>query len=245
MDQSAGKGALGGREVSGVLAPDHLASRSEIARRIDHTLLKPTATVFDIDTLCDEALKYNFWSVCVNPSYVKQAARRLQGSSTGVSAVVSFPLGTSTPDVKLMEARRAIDDGATELDMVSNFGALKSGDDAAYFADINEVASFCKRSKTILKVILECCYLTDDEKVKSARIAEQAGADFVKTSTGFGSGGATVADVVLLRRVLTKRTGVKAAGGIGTLARVLEMLNAGADRIGTSSGTKIVEEIPP
>lgn len=227
-----------------LLPPAHLNKRSEFARIIDHTILKATSTSADIDVLCDEALKYNFWAVCVNPVHVKQAARRLAGSSTVVCSVVSFPLGTSTTDMKLMEARGAITDGAREIDMVSNIGALKSGDTRAYFSDINEVAAFCGRSNTVLKVILECCYLTDEEKVRGARLAEQAGANFVKTSTGFGTSGATVADVSLLRKTLASRTGVKAAGGIGTLAKALEMIKAGANRIGTSSGTKILDELP-
>ena len=227
-----------------LLPPAHLSKRSELARVIDHTILKATSTSSDIDVLCDEALKYHFWSVCVNPVHVKQAALRLAGSSTVVCSVVSFPLGASTADMKLMEARGAITDGAREIDMVSNIGALKSGDTRAYFSDINEVAAFCGRSSTILKVILECCYLTDEEKVRGARLAEQAGANFVKTSTGFGTGGATVADVSLLRKALSNRTGVKAAGGIGTLAKALEMIRAGANRIGTSSGTKILDELP-
>lgn len=221
-----------------------MSKRSELARLIDHTLLKPTATYADIDTLCDEALRYDFWSVCVNPCHVKQADRRLAGSNTIVCSVVSFPFGSSTTELKLLEARTAIADGAREVDMVSNLGALRSGDTGEFFADINEVAAFCGQSNTLLKVILECCYLTDEEKVKGARLAEQAGANFVKTSTGFGTGGATVADVALLRKSLTNRTGVKAAGGISTLAKALEMIRAGADRIGTSSGTKIVEELP-
>jgi len=227
-----------------LLAPAHLNKRSEFARVMDHTLLKATATSGDIDVLCDEALKYNFWAVCVNPVHVKQASRRLAGSGTLVCSVVGFPLGAVTPDMKLMEARGAMTDGAREIDMVSNIGALKSGDTRAYFSDINEVAAFCGRSNTVLKVILECCYLTDEEKVSGARLAEQAGANFVKTSTGFGTGGATVADVSLLRKALANRTGVKAAGGIGTLAKALEMINAGANRIGTSSGTKILDELP-
>jgi len=226
------------------LSHGNLNKRTEFARVIDHTLLRPTATFAEIDTLCAEALKYNFWGVCVNPCHVRQAARKLAGSGTVVCSVVSFPLGSSTSDMKLVEARRAIGDGAREVDMVSNIGALKSGDTNAYFADINEVAAFCGRSNTILKVILECCYLTDEEKVRGARLAEQAGANFVKTSTGFGTGGATAADVALLRRALTSRTGVKASGGIGTLAKALEMIKAGANRIGTSSGTKVMEELP-
>lgn len=230
--------------MGGLLSPTHVNKRSELARIIDHTLLKPTATSADIDALCEDALRYNFWSVCVNPCHVRQAARRLKGSDTVVSAVVSFPFGSSTTDLKLMEARTAIADGAREVDMVSNIGAIKSGDAALFFSDINSVAAYCGRSNTTLKVILECCYLTDEEKVKGAKLAEQAGANFVKTSTGFGTGGATVGDVILLRRSLSSRTGVKAAGGIGTLAKALEMVKAGASRIGTSSGTKIVEELP-
>lgn len=230
--------------MGGLVSPAHLNKRSELARIIDHTLLKPMSTTADIDRLCDEALKYNFWSVCVTPDHVKQAAGRVRGSGTRVCAVISFPFGSSKPEVKLMEARMAILDGAGELDMVSNFGALKSGDTRAYFSDINEVAAFCGRSGTLLKVILECCYLTDEEKVLGARAAEQAGANFVKTSTGFGPGGATVADVALLRKAVTSKTGVKAAGGIGTLAAAMEMIRAGADRIGTSSGVRIIEELP-
>ncbi len=227
-----------------LISPTHIDKRSELARIIDHTLLKPTATYADIDSLCDEALKYSFWSVCVNPVHVKQAAKRLAGSRTVVCSVVGFPLGANASEMKLMEARTAIADGAKEVDMVSNFGALKSGDTGAFFADINEVAAYCGRSDVLLKVILECCYLSDEEKVKGARLAEQAGANFVKTSTGFGPGGATVEDVMLLKRALTRRTGVKAAGGIGSLAKALEMVRAGADRIGTSSGARIMEELP-
>jgi deoxyribose-phosphate aldolase len=226
-----------------LLPPAHLNRRSELARVVDYTILKATVTAADIDVLCNEAQKYNFWAVCVNPVHVKQAAARLAGSSTVVCSVVSFPLGAATTDMKLMEARGAITDGAREIDMVSNIGALKSGDTRGYFSDINEVAAFCGRSNTVLKVILECCYLTDEEKVRGARIAEQAGADFVKTSTGFGTGGATAIDVALLRRTVTKRTGVKASGGIGTVAKALEMISAGADRIGTSSGAKMMEEL--
>jgi deoxyribose-phosphate aldolase len=227
-----------------LLSPAHLNKRSELARIIDHTLLKATATVTDIEQLCEEALKYSFWSVCVTPDHVKQCVRHLHGSETKVSAVISFPFGSSLTEVKLMEARMAILDGARELDMVSNIGALKSGDARAYFSDINQVAAYCGRSDTLLKVILECCYLTDDEKVQAARIAEQAGANFVKTSTGYGTGGATVADVALLRKAVSPKMHVKASGGIGTLATALEMIRAGADRIGTSSGVRIMEELP-
>ena len=238
------KQARARRGMGELLSPTHIDRRSELARFIDHTLLKPTATFADIDALCEEGRKYNFWSVCVNSSHVKQAARRLAGSGTAVCSVISFPFGSTRTELKLAEVRTAMADGAREVDMVSNIGALKSGDTGIFFSDINEVAAFCGRSNTLLKLILESCYLTDDENVKGARLAEQAGANFVKTSTGFGAGGATAADVALLRRTLTNRTGVKAAGGIGTLAKALEMVRAGADRIGTSSGTRILEELP-
>lgn len=218
------------------------ASGTELARVIDQTLLKPTATEADIDSLCSEALRYGFWSVCVNPVHVRQAALRLEGSAVRVCSVVGFPLGSSTTEAKLAEARRAIEDGALELDMVSDIGALKGGDERRFSDDVKEVASLCHRSNVLLKVILECCYLTDREKESGARLAEEAGADFVKTSTGFGTGGATAADVALLRKTLSRRIGVKAAGGIRTLEQALEMLRAGADRLGTSSGAKIVEE---
>jgi len=227
-----------------LVPPIHLTRRSDLARMIDHTLLKPFATPAEIESLCDEATSYDLWSVCVNPLHVRLAADRLAGTATRVCSVVSFPQGTSATEVKLMEARRAIADGASEIDMVSNIGALKSGDDTAFFADVNQLAACCGRSGVILKVILECCFLTDEEKVRGARIAERAGANYVKTSTGFGTGGATAADVALIRMTLRKGTGVKAAGGIGTLAKALEMVRAGADRIGTSSGAKIIEELP-
>ena len=226
-----------------LVPPARLDRKSELARIIDHTLLKPAATYADIDALCDEALRYSFWSVCVNPRHVTRASRRLAGSRTLVCSVISFPLGASTTELKLAEAKSSVADGARELDMVADIGALKSGDADSFFSDINEVAAFCSRSSVLLKVILECCYLTDDEKSKGARLAEQAGAGFIKTSTGFGPSGATAADVALLRSALTNRTGVKAAGGIGTLAKALEMIRAGADRIGTSSGTRILEEL--
>ncbi|MDE1853817.1 MAG: deoxyribose-phosphate aldolase [Thaumarchaeota archaeon] len=224
-----------------LVTPD-LTARTDLARLIDHTLLRASTTKADVDRLCGDALEYNFWSVCLPPLYVRQAAQRLRGSETRVCAVVGFPLGQSKTEAKLAEAESAIDDGARELDMVADIGALRSGDNEAFYVDISTVADLCQRSNTILKVILECCYLTDEEKIRGARLAERAGANFVKTSTGFGPGGATPADVVLLRKALTKKTGVKAAGGISTLGAALQMLEAGADRIGTSSGVKIMEE---
>lgn len=228
--------------MSGLQPPTHL-TRQTLARLIDHTLLNATATPIDIERLCDEALHYNFWSVCVNPQYVERVAGRLRGSTSRVCAVVSFPLGANTTAEKLFEAREAVARGAQELDVVSNIGALKSGNEWGFFEDIRELAAYTHGAHVLLKVILECCYLSDDEKVTGAKLVERGGADFVKTSTGFGTGGATAADVSLLRRTLSRRVGVKAAGGIGTLAVAKEMLEAGADRIGTSSGRHIMEEI--
>ena len=216
--------------------------RYEFAKRIDHTLLKPTATYADVDKLCAEALRFEFWSVCVVPSRVRQAAERLRGSGVKVCTVVGFPLGFSLGSVKLEEAREAVRDGVDEIDMVMNIGAFKSGDQTTVAHEIEEMAAFCLSSGKLLKVIIECCYLTDDEKVVAARLAEKAGADFVKTSTGFGTGGATLEDVALLRRSLAPTTKIKAAGGIGTLEKALAMIRAGADRIGTSSGASIMAE---
>jgi deoxyribose-phosphate aldolase len=219
-------------------------SRTEFARRIDHTLLKATATVMDIDQLCDEALRFDFWSVCVAPCNVKRAKERLEGSDVKVCAVVGFPLGSDTASIKLAEAVKTVEDGADEIDMVMNIGAFRSEDHELVFNEINSLAQFCHTRSKLLKVIIECCYLTDEEKVKAARLAELASADFVKTSTGTGTGGATVEDVTLLRRTLLSKTRIKAAGGIGTLEKALSMIAAGADRIGTSSGAKIMSEWP-
>lgn len=230
--------------MSGLAPPVHLPSRLQIASLIDHTMLKPTATAADIDSLCEEAKEYRFRNVCVNPCFVRQAARRLRGTGVGVCAVVGFPLGAAAPGAKAAEAGQAIKDGATEIDMVSRIGALKGKDHETFSTDIASVAEVCRASGTTLKVIIECCYLTEEEKVRGARLAAGAGADFVKTSTGFGPGGATEADVALLRSVLRGKAKVKAAGGIGTLEKALVMIRAGADRIGTSSGPSIIEELP-
>lgn len=219
-------------------------SRTGLARRIDHTLLKATATTTDIDRLCEEAQRFDFWSVCVAPCNVKRAKGRLEGSEVRVCAVVGFPLGSDTASIKLAEAVKAVEDGADEIDAVMNIGAFKSGDHDLVFNEINSLAQFCHSRSKILKVIIECCYLTDEEKVRASRLAELAGADFVKTSTGMGTGGATVEDVRLLRRSLLAKTKIKAAGGIGTLEMAMSMIAAGADRIGTSSGAKIMGEWP-
>jgi deoxyribose-phosphate aldolase len=214
----------------------------EIAKKIDHTLLKPDATQDQIAQLCYEASKYGFAAVCVNPSYVKLCSQLLRGTPVHVCTVVGFPLGATPPEVKVYEAQQAIDDGATEVDMVINIGALKSKDYALVERDIATVARTCHAGAAILKVIIEAALLTDEEKVIACQLAKAAGADYVKTSTGFGPGGATVHDVELMRRAVGPALGVKAAGGIKSYEDARAMVAAGATRIGASAGIKIVEE---
>jgi deoxyribose-phosphate aldolase len=211
-----------------------------LARLIDHTLLKPDATATEIDRLCDEARQYGFAAVCVNPTWVRRCADRLRGSEVDVASVVGFPLGASVPEMKAMEARRALRDGAREIDMVINIGALKSGDHDLVREDVARVSDACHEVRARNKVIIEAALLTDEEKVVAARLAKQARADFVKTSTGFASGGATAYDVALIREAVGPEMGIKAAGGIRTLADVEKMVAAGATRIGASAGVKIV-----
>ncbi len=213
-----------------------------VASAIDHTLLKPDATADDIDTLCREAAEWKFATVCVNPTWVARAAGQLRGTGVGVCSVVGFPLGATTPDVKQYEARRAMFDGATEIDMVLNVGALKSGDVRLVADDIRAVVGACTERGVVSKVILETALLTDEEKVTACTLAKAAGADFVKTSTGFGPGGATAADVALMRRVVGSDMGVKASGGVRDLQQVKAMVAAGATRIGASAGVRIVRE---
>ena len=184
----------------------------DVAGLIDHTLLKPDATAADIDQLCREAAEWKFATVCINPTWVAAAAQRLRGSGVAVCSVVGFPLGATTPDVKQFEARRAIFDGACEIDMVINVGALKSGDVRLVSDDIRGVVQACHAGGAASKVIIETALLTDEEKVTACTLAKAAGADFVKTSTGFGPGGATAADVALMRRVVGDEMGVKASG---------------------------------
>jgi deoxyribose-phosphate aldolase len=213
-----------------------------VAGLIDHTLLAPTATRSDIETLCDEAAKYHFATVCVNPTWVSLCAQRLRGTGVGVCSVVGFPLGATTSDVKGYETQRVIFDGATEVDMVINVGALKSGDLRAVARDIEAVTGPCRAAGVVSKVIIEAVYLTDDEKVSASTLARAAAADFVKTSTGFGPGGATAADVALMRRAVGEAMGVKAAGGVRDLGSLQAMVAAGATRVGASAGVKIVQE---
>ncbi|HEX7177718.1 MAG TPA: deoxyribose-phosphate aldolase [Pyrinomonadaceae bacterium] len=209
---------------------------------VDHTLLKPEATDEDIRKLCAEAAQYRFASVCVNPSWVRAAVCNLRGTSVPVCTVVGFPLGATLADVKAYEARRAIMDGAREVDMVINVGALKSGDDCAVEHDIRSVVEASHEHGVLVKVIIEAALLNDDEKVRACLAAKRAGADFVKTSTGFAKGGATVADVALMRRTVGAGMGVKAAGGVKGIDDARAMLEAGATRIGASVGVKIAQE---
>ncbi len=214
-----------------------------VAGLIDHTLLKPEATGADIERLCREAGEYGFHSVCVNPFHVRQAAALLRGSPVKVATVAGFPLGANLTETKVAEARSAIGDGAREIDMVLNIGALKDGDDAVVQRDIVAVAGTCHVEGVICKVIFETCLLSNEEKERACRACIEAGADFVKTSTGFSTGGATVEDVALLSRLVKPHgLGVKASGGIRTLADLKKMVAAGATRIGTSSGVKIMQE---
>ena len=213
-----------------------------VAGLIDHTLLKPDATRDEIEKLCREAAEFGFATVCVNPAWVALAAARLRGTPVGVCSVVGFPLGATTADVKQFETRRAIFDGATEIDMVINVGALKSGDLRTVERDIEAVVDACRQCGVVSKVIIEAALLTDEEKVTASTLCKAAGADFVKTSTGFASGGATVADVALMRRVVGADMGVKAAGGVRDLQGLNAMVAAGASRVGASAGVKIVQE---
>jgi deoxyribose-phosphate aldolase len=213
-----------------------------VAAMIDHTLLKPDATRTEIEALCREAAQYRFASVCVNPTWVSTCARLLADTEVKVCTVIGFPLGATTSDTKHFEARRAIFDGARELDMVINVGGLKSGDLRLVERDIEAVTIPCREVGATSKVIIETALLTDDEKVTACTLAKAAGADFVKTSTGFASGGATAADVALMRRVVGTDMGVKASGGVRDLEGLKAMVAAGATRIGASAGVRIVQE---
>jgi deoxyribose-phosphate aldolase len=214
----------------------------DVASLIDHTLLKPDASKTEIEALCREAAEFHFATVCVNPAWVSLAARLLRGSGVGVCSVVGFPLGATTADVKQYETRRVIFDGASEVDMVINVGALKSGDLRTLERDIEGVATTCREGGVLSKVIIEAALLTDDEKVAACTLSKAAGADYVKTSTGFAKTGATVADVELMRRVVGPEMGVKAAGGVRDYAQVRAMQAAGATRVGASAGVRIVRE---
>jgi len=210
---------------------------------VDHTLLKPEAQADDVRRACEDAARCEFAALVVNPCFVARAAERLRGTEVRVATVAGFPLGASTTDVKRHEVERGLEDGAGEIDMVIHVGALKAGEDDAVEEEIRELAELCHRRDALLKVILECALLTDKEKRRGAKLAVRAGADFVKTSTGFGPGGATAADVALLRAAVGDDAGVKAAGGIRTLAEAAGLLAAGASRLGTSASTSILDEL--
>jgi deoxyribose-phosphate aldolase len=214
-----------------------------IPQLIDHTILRADTRRTDIEQLCREARQHKFYSVCVNPTWVSLARQLLDGSDVKVCCVVGFPLGATLPETKAMEARAAIRQGANEIDMVINVGALKSGDDALVLRDIRSVVEACRDGSAKCKVILETSLLTNEEKTRACELAIKARADFVKTSTGFSTGGATVEDVALMSRLVREKgLGVKASGGIRSLADLRRMVQAGATRIGTSSGIKILQE---
>jgi len=214
-------------------------TRDQLAKMIDHTLLRAYATQEDINELCDEARLHEFAAVAINPAWVGYCARRLQGSSVAVAAAIGFPLGATSSAVKVYETREAVDHGATEIDVVANIGALKSG--YPLFVERELVAVVKAAAPAIVKVIIETCYVTTEEKVNLCEICMRAGARFVKTSTGFGHAGATVEDVQLMRETVGSAMGVKAAGGIRSFEEAIALINAGADRIGTSVGPAILE----
>lgn len=211
-----------------------------LASKIDHTMLKPDATPDEIRELCEEAKKYFFASVCVNPGYVSLCSELLKGTDVRICTVVGFPLGSTTTEVKRFETEQAIKNGATEIDMVINVGRLKQGDHDYVENDVTQVVNVSKQNNSLCKVIIEAALLTDEEKVKACIICKKAGADFVKTSTGFSKGGATVGDVALMKYVVGTDIGVKAAGGIRSKEEAEAMIASGADRIGASASVKIV-----
>ncbi len=236
VGQVIGAGAERLTSTLGVIPDDR-----GLAHMIDHTLLKPDATPEQVTQLCEEARKYNFASVCVNPVWVSLCARMLQGSPVKVTSVVGFPLGATTAEVKAFETEDAIQHGANEIDMVINIGALKARDLETVARDIRAVVEVAHRHNALVKVIIEAALLTDEEKVIASLLSKEAGADYVKTSTGFASGGATVDDVALMRRTVGPEIGVKAAGGVRTREDAENMIKAGATRIGASAGIKIVK----
>ncbi len=231
-------GAQGGAEKPGEPSDAGLLP-SDLARYIDHTLLKPEATEQQVNALCDEAVRHRFCSVCVNSNWTEYCARKLQGTGVKVCSVVGFPLGAMDGRSKSFEARTAVSNGAHEIDMVMNVGSMKAKDLGTVREDMLAVRRAC-RAGIVLKVIIESCLLTDEEKILACQIAKDIGADFVKTSTGFNKGGATVADITLMRRTVGPTMGVKAAGGIKSFEDAAAMIKAGATRLGTSSGVLLV-----
>jgi len=237
MAPAAGAQASGGPARSASV--EDMILPSDLPKYIDHTLLKPDAAPEQVDVLCDEAAKYHFYSVCVNSSWVERCVRRLGGSGVKTCAVVGFPLGAMDTRAKSFEARQAVASGAAEIDMVMNVGAMKSKDLKTVREDMLAVRRAC-RSGITLKVIIETCLLTDEEKVLACQIAKDIGADFVKTSTGFSKSGATAADIALMRRTVGPKMGVKASGGVRTYNDAVTMIKAGATRIGASSSIAII-----
>jgi len=213
-----------------------------LARKIDHTLLRPEATITEVENLCAEARKFRFASVCVNPSHVALCSQLLSNTGVNVCTVVGFPLGATSTVGKVCETDQALKDGAREIDMVINIGLLKSGDEKRVESDIRAVVTTARRSGAITKVIIETCLLSDEEKVRACTIAKTAGADFVKTSTGFSSGGATAGDIALMRKTVGPEMGIKASGGIRTREQAMALVSHGATRIGASASVKIVTE---
>lgn len=231
---------VGANRISAGIGIGDAISDHDIAEKIDHTLLKPEATPGEVKTLCEEARKYDFASVCVNPCYVSLCAQLLKGSNVKVCTVIGFPLGATTTETKICEAEQALKNGAEEIDMVINVGMLKAGDFSFVKNDVQQVVNAAKKYNAICKVILETALLTDKEKVEACVICKNAGADFVKTSTGFSKGGATVGDVALMKFVVGSKMGVKASGGIRSREDAKAMIESGADRIGASASIKIV-----
>lgn len=211
-----------------------------LGKYIDHTILKPDATIEQVKKVCEEAKQYSFASVCVNPSYIEFVANELKGSSVSPCVVIGFPLGATSPSIKAYETNEVVEKGAKEVDMVINIGAVKSGNWELVQEDIKAVVH-ASRGRALVKVIIETCLLTDQEKVKACTISKMAGADFVKTSTGFSTGGAIIEDVELMRKTVGPEMGVKASGGVRDYSTAKEMIEAGANRLGTSSGIKIVD----
>ncbi len=233
--------AAGDRPIAAARKPE--LSPAQIAQLIDHSGLRPDTTRADIEQLCRESRQYQFYSLCVNPTWVSLAHEFFTGSNVKVCCVVGFPLGAQPPETKAMEARAAIRQGAKEIDMVINIGVLKGGDDELVLRDIRGVVEACRDGSAKSKVILETSFLTNEEKARACELSVKARADFVKTSTGFSSGGATVEDVSLMSRIVREKgLGVKAAGGVRSLADVLKLVTAGATRIGTSNSVKIMKE---
>lgn len=214
----------------------------KLASMIDHTILKPEVTKETVEKVCDEAIEYKFASVCVNPYYVSFVKSQLEGSDVKVTSVIGFPLGSTTKEVKAFEAKNAIENGADELDMVINIGALKDKEYDIVSEDIKAVVEAAS-GKALVKVIIETCLLTEEEKEIACKLAVEAGADYVKTSTGFSTGGATKEDITLMRKIVGPSIGVKASGGIRDSAKATEMIEAGATRIGASSSVEIVKGI--